>query len=395
MAGKFICIAGKNNMAVKALEYLLNYHKDCKIGVICNKTETGKNSMQKSLRWFAQKWNVKEYKLEDIYEMKDLIFISLEFDQLIKPDKFIDARLYNIHFSLLPKYKGMFTSTIPIINGEKTTGVTLHKIDAGIDTGEIIEQKEFEIGDMDCRELYFAYTSYGIKILLSNIEKLISGTELSYPQTADGASYYSKKYINYNDLHLNLNQTADEIGRQIRAYSFREYQLPKFNEINIIDYYITNIRSVNKPGTMMIQTQESVVISTIDYNICLYFDRFDELMKACETGNLNVVKKICALRKHVNACNEYGWTPIIVAVYNGKTDIVKYLISIGANIYCENRNGTNLLMYAKEGYKKTGNNELFKLLRGFGLSEKKKDFYGRDLIYYLDREGILLSDLLN
>lgn len=395
MIKKFICIAGKNNMAVETIEYLLEHHKECKLGIICNKTETGKNGMQKSLRWFAQKWNVKEYTLEDVYGIENLLFISLEFDQLIKPEKFTKARLFNIHFSLLPKYKGMFTSAIPIINGEKITGVTLHRIDSGIDTGEIIDQKEFEIEDMDCRELYFAYTSHGTGLLLRNIENLISGTELSHPQNTDGSSYYSKKYIDYDNLQLDLNQTADGIGRQIRAYNFREYQLPQFNGINIIDFYITNIRSNKKPGTIVIGNQNSVIISTIDYNICLYFDRFDELLKACESGNLNLVKEICAVRKHINTCNSYGWTPIIVATYNSKTDIVKYLISVGANIFCKNHNGTNLLMYAKDGYKKTGNSEIFKLLKLLGLSEKKNDYYEKNLLYYLNKEGLSMLDIMN
>lgn len=72
----------------------------------------------------------------------DLIFISLEFDKIVNPDLFKDARLYNIHFSLLPSYKGMYTSAIPILNGEEMVGVTFHEIDKGIDTGNIIAQKK-------------------------------------------------------------------------------------------------------------------------------------------------------------------------------------------------------------------------------------------------------------
>lgn len=57
--------------------------------------------------------------LEQAYEIENLIFISCEFDQLIKPEKFNSPFLYNIHFSLLPAYKGMYTSALPLYNGEK------------------------------------------------------------------------------------------------------------------------------------------------------------------------------------------------------------------------------------------------------------------------------------
>ena len=52
---------------------------------------------------------------------------------------------YLIFISLLPKYRGVFTSTNVILNNEKTTGVTFHKIDKGIDTGDIIGQKSFKL----------------------------------------------------------------------------------------------------------------------------------------------------------------------------------------------------------------------------------------------------------
>ena len=138
----FICVAGKNNIAVDVLEYLIRINNGrYELGVVCNKTETGKNSWQKSLRFFSQRFNVPEYHLEDMYMRDDLIFISLEFDKIVNPDLFKDARLFNIHFSLLPSYKGMYTSAIPILNGEEMVGVTFHEIDKGIDTGNINAQK--------------------------------------------------------------------------------------------------------------------------------------------------------------------------------------------------------------------------------------------------------------
>ena len=63
----------------------------------------------------------------------------------------------------------MYTSALPFINGESLTGVTLHKIDLGIDTGDIIGQKRIEILDTDtARSLYLKYIQYGTKLVIEN-----------------------------------------------------------------------------------------------------------------------------------------------------------------------------------------------------------------------------------
>ena len=129
----FVCVAGKNDISVEILEYLVERQEDrYEIGVVCNKNETGKDSWQKSLRYHAKKMGIREYALQEIYNMHQVLFLSLEFDQIIRPQKFADARLYNIHFSLLPHYRGMYTAVLPILYGETRSGVTLHRIDRGI-----------------------------------------------------------------------------------------------------------------------------------------------------------------------------------------------------------------------------------------------------------------------
>ncbi len=151
-----ICIAGKNNIAVEILSYLLEQKvlKD-NIWVVPCDTDEGKNGWQRSLLKYAKKNNLQIKNLEDLYSTKNLLFISLEYNKLVDTNRFKSKKLYNLHFSLLPKYRGMFTSTIPILNSEKYSGVTFHKIDHGIDTGDIVAQRKFKIDLMDnARDLY-------------------------------------------------------------------------------------------------------------------------------------------------------------------------------------------------------------------------------------------------
>lgn len=387
---ELICVAGKNSIAVDILLYLKEKYS-YNLAIICNKTETGENTFQKSLRWFAKKNGIKEYELEEVYDIKGLLFLSLEFDRLVEPSKFADARLYNIHFSDLPKYKGMYTSVHPILNGEKFAGVTLHEIDRGIDTGDIIAQRRFTISGFNCRDLYKGYIKNGTELVIENLEGLIHHDYVAKQQEARNSSYYAKDSIDFSRLHIDLNQTAERIGRQIRAYGFREYQLPSINGKQIIDYHITNIKSRSRAGKVIYSTEAFCMISTIDYDMVIYNDRFEELITACEKGDVDVVKDICSVKRHINEQELHGWTPIIVATYNNHKEIVYYLLSHGADIGCVNNNGTNLLMYAKEAYKRSKDSELFSLFYKLGLSTGAKDYYGKTVIDYLDDEGIRIS----
>ena len=168
-----ICIAGKNNIAVTVAEYILKEYKEVTLIACCNATDNGKNGFQRSFKSFCTQHQVPVKKLEELYSISNLIFLSLEYDRIIRPSNFLTEKLYNIHFSYLPAYKGMYTSALPILNSETYTGVTLHKIDVGIDTGDIIAQKKIEIlQDFSGQDLYLKYIEEGTKLVIENIENI-------------------------------------------------------------------------------------------------------------------------------------------------------------------------------------------------------------------------------
>ena len=172
---KTICIAGKNEIAVNSLKYIVENYGEYEIWVIPNQGDNGENSWQPSLRLEAQNMQIPIKELGEVYPVEDLIFISLEYDKIIRPGKFKSNQLYNIHFSKLPKYKGMFTSVMPILNGEKESGVTLHLIDRGIDTGDIIDQTSFKVGLNDTgRQLYQKYLDTSFTLLKENLDGLVN-----------------------------------------------------------------------------------------------------------------------------------------------------------------------------------------------------------------------------
>lgn len=386
---KTICIAGKNDIAVDILLYCKKIYPEYKLVCITNRNETGVNSWQKSLKWFAENNGVDIIDLKDAYEIEDLLFLSTEFDRIIRPDKFKTTELYNIHFSLLPKYKGCFTAIMPLLNGEEITGVTLHRIRAGIDTGEIVEQKKIDIKDDDCSlDVYKKCLRYGTELIISNLDKLLSGNIKTYRQGSKHSTYYPNTAVDYSNLELNTNVTAYQIQSQIRAFCFRPYQLLTWNGTRYIECAITDKVSEEKPGSILKETDTYTIIATIDYDVILYKDTFEELLECIKEHNNERVKYLCTSQKLITSQDKHGWSPLTVAVYNNNFEIVQWLVDKGADISVLNNNGTNLLMYAKNCFLNTGDSTIFEYLASKGLSFNQKDYYGKNLYDYCKTEEI-------
>lgn len=385
-----ICIAGKNDIAVDVLLYCINKFYDYKIVCITNKNDPAINTWQRSLKWYAQRKQIPIVSLEDVYEIEDLLFLSLEFDRIIKPDRFKSTNLYNIHFSMLPQYKGMYTSVLPILDGKNFTGVTLHRIDAGIDTGDIVVQKKVEIlHDDTALDLYRKLISEGTKIVIEQVENLLRREVTAYPQDWKESTYYSKKEIDYNDITIKLNETAYQIGKQIRAFCFRPYQIMKWNGCGYIACKILNERSTLKPGTIIEDTDIYTEVATVDYNVRLYKDVLSRLFEFIKLQKNDEAKRCCYSEKIINDKDEHGWTALTVAVYNNNFEMTEYLVNHGGDTQVVNNNGTTLLMYAKNCFTRTGDATIFEYLLQIGLDPEEKDYYEKTVNDYCREEGVV------
>ncbi|MEO8041751.1 MAG: methionyl-tRNA formyltransferase [Acidobacteriota bacterium] len=108
----------------------------------------------------------------------------------ILPEMFLNAfplGAINVHFSLLPKYRGAAPVNWAIVHGERTTGVTTMKMDAGLDTGAILLQRETEIGDDETAiDLMETLSSAGAELLSETLAK--HGSITARPQDESLAS---------------------------------------------------------------------------------------------------------------------------------------------------------------------------------------------------------------
>jgi len=122
----------------------------------------------------------------------------------------------NVHTSLLPKYRGAAPIQWAILNNEPETGVTIMRMDAGLDTGDILAQTPTPISSGDNAEtLHDRLAKLGAELIGPTIREYVAGRIKPVPQPQEGASYARK--ISKEDGRIDWNQPASLIWNQVRA----------------------------------------------------------------------------------------------------------------------------------------------------------------------------------
>ena len=121
----------------------------------------------------------------------------------------------NIHASLLPKYRGAAPSHRAIINGDKTTGVTLMYMAEGMDTGDMIAKAETEIGLKTVEMMHEELADLGAKLLMDTLPQLLSGTAPRVPQNEEEATHAPMVFK--QDGVLDYTRSADMLCCLVRG----------------------------------------------------------------------------------------------------------------------------------------------------------------------------------
>ncbi|MBN2253557.1 MAG: methionyl-tRNA formyltransferase [Kosmotogaceae bacterium] len=155
---------------------------------------------------------------EKLAELSPDIIVVVAFGKLLKSGV-IDLPTigcFNVHASLLPKYRGAAPIQRAIENGEKETGITIFKIDEGMDTGEIALKRKLEIHPSDSfGSLFLKLAELGEKTLVDFLESAKEGRLELTPQ--DGIPSYAPK-IKTEDLVISDLSDAEKVVNKIRAY---------------------------------------------------------------------------------------------------------------------------------------------------------------------------------
>src|SRR5580658_8262399 len=123
----------------------------------------------------------------------------------------------NLHASLLPKYRGAAPIQWAIARGESVTGVTTMKIDAGLDTGDILLQQEIEIASDDTSDtLASRLAEVGAKLLVTTLRGLQSGS--IHPRKQDDSLATLAPILKKEDGLIDFSRSAAEILNRLRGF---------------------------------------------------------------------------------------------------------------------------------------------------------------------------------
>jgi methionyl-tRNA formyltransferase len=150
----------------------------------------------------------------------DLVIVAA-FGQLL-PEAILDGPRFgalNVHASLLPRWRGAAPIQAAILAGDSVTGITIMKMDAGLDTGPILSRWETGIQPGETGgKLSDRLAIEGARLLLNTIEPYASGGLQPIPQDESLATYAAMLKKKDGLLQFNLHG-ASQLGRQVRAYN--------------------------------------------------------------------------------------------------------------------------------------------------------------------------------
>jgi methionyl-tRNA formyltransferase len=152
------------------------------------------------------------HRVDDVIESGADLGVVVAFGRLIKPPVLDAVPMVNLHFSLLPRWRGAAPVERAILAGDSETGVCLMELEAGLDTGPVLGRRVVAIGvDETAEELRQALTAEGTELLLSQLgEGLASGV------AQEGEATYAAK-IDPSEHHLDWSDTAEQLHRVVRV----------------------------------------------------------------------------------------------------------------------------------------------------------------------------------
>jgi len=284
-----ILFAGTPEPSARILEHLLECSNLNVVGVLSQPDKPqkrGKIVAESPVSSIATLNQIKIYKPNDLNDanfIKDIQLLNIDVLLVaaygkILPDWLLEISNIvpiNIHYSLLPLYRGASPIQTSLINGDTNTGVTFMKMVKGLDEGDIIKKYELKIKQNHNKislenDLCLLSIRY-----LNEVLDLIKINKFSYvKQDNDLASYCSK--IKKSDSIVNFDSPAEEIFNKFRAY----YEWPgtAFNykdiRIKICEMTVSDIISSKRPGNIFKFDSSGLYINTSTKVIVITYLQF-------------------------------------------------------------------------------------------------------------------------
>lgn len=182
---------------------------------------------------------------------------------------------FNLHASLLPKYRGAAPLNWAVINGDKETGVTTFFLKHEIDTGDIIQQKRITIEDSDnVGTVHDKLMTLGADMVIETVDAIIAGTVATIPQDqlCKGATPTPAPKIFKETCHIDWNNPAEKIHNLVRGLSpypaaWSTFQKDgKEHQLKIFETAITGMQANGAiPGTVKTDKNNIYVACSDNY----------------------------------------------------------------------------------------------------------------------------------
>lgn len=224
-----VLFLGTPDFAVKALDALLNNGFDV-VGVV-TQPDKRRNRGEISfcpVKQYALDNNIKVYQydsirregVDDIKALAPDVMVTCAFGQIISQE-ILDAPKHgvlNIHASLLPKYRGSSPIQWCLVNGEKTTGVTIMKTALAVDSGDILLVKELEISPKENAGILFdRLAELGGQAIVEALRLVESGKAVFTPQDESKATHYPM--IKKADGLIDWSASSTDVFNKMRGFT--------------------------------------------------------------------------------------------------------------------------------------------------------------------------------
>ena len=176
---------------------------------------------QKGLKVFSPEKIDKEYFAQKLNSLDADMAIVVAFGQILSKEILAELKFgwINIHYSLLPKYRGAAPVQRAILQGEKETGISFFAIEEGLDTGPIIRSYPYQLSDSATTDSVLQELNV---LATQKIEEIVTGIENgSFEPVKQSGEVSTAPKINEKDLRIDWNDLSLEISRKVRAGSKR------------------------------------------------------------------------------------------------------------------------------------------------------------------------------
>lgn len=278
-----IIFAGTPDFSVPTLEAL--YNKGYKIELVVTQ-EDSRRGRGKKVRYTPVKEKALELGLE-VYQPENINSSeSIEKLKAIEPD-FIIVVAYgqivsqevldipkkaciNIHASLLPKYRGAAPLNWAVIDGEEKTGVTIMKMEKGLDTGDMYYKKAIDIEDEDTvGTIHDKLSLLGAKALLESIEDIASGKLKGEKQDDSQASYAEKVFRETGEI--DWTKTGREIFNLVRGVTPWPGARTNYQDESVKIHKLSyeEVDTIGEPGEILEVSDEGLLVKVADGRVLI------------------------------------------------------------------------------------------------------------------------------